>query len=141
MARLNSHSARDHSKEPIMPLCLWDARNISRDPGSENIYPLKLDGHYSSLTGGFTTVQGLAYGRRGRLYVLESMTAPGFPGPDQVGTGIIVRVDRGRTPDHRRSRPQLPLGHYFWPGRKTLCLQLRVRRSPGSRTSRARRCF
>jgi len=38
----------------------------------KTIYPLKLNGHYSSLTGGFTTVQGLAYGRRGRLYVLES---------------------------------------------------------------------
>ncbi|PYU89319.1 MAG: hypothetical protein DMG08_21930 [Acidobacteria bacterium] len=27
------------------------------------------------------------------LYVLESMTAPGFPGPEQFGTGRIVRIE------------------------------------------------
>jgi hypothetical protein len=26
------------------------------------------------------------------MYVLESMTAPGFPGPGQLGTGTIIRV-------------------------------------------------
>jgi hypothetical protein len=63
-------------------------------PGTESVYKLKLNGDYNSLANGFTTVQGLAYDRKGRLYVLESMTAPGFPGPDELGTGKIIRVDR-----------------------------------------------
>jgi hypothetical protein len=77
----------------------WDAGNIAVTPGSENICQLELNGHSSSLTGGFTTEQSLAYDRRGRLYVLQSMTAPrGLLGPDHGGdTGMIVRVDRGGT--------------------------------------------
>jgi sugar lactone lactonase YvrE len=44
------------------------------------------------------TVLGIAFDEEGRLYALESMTAPGFPGPSQVGTGTIVRIDSsGRT--------------------------------------------
>jgi streptogramin lyase len=31
--------------------------------------------------------------REGHIVVLESMTAPGFPGPAQLGTGTIVRID------------------------------------------------
>ncbi len=36
-------------------------------------------------------------GRDGRLYALESMTAPGFPSPAEVGTGMVVRVERDGT--------------------------------------------
>ena len=52
-------------------------------PGTEAVFKLKLDGDYSSLAGGFTTVQGLTQDQRGRLYVLESMTVPdrGQEGP------------------------------------------------------------
>jgi len=64
-------------------------------PGSESVFKLKLDGDYNSFASGFTTVQGLAYDERGRLYVLESMTAPGFPGPNEIGTGTIVRLEHG----------------------------------------------
>jgi hypothetical protein len=41
---------------------------------------------------GLTTVLGLAFDREDRMYVLESMTAPGFPGPGEVGTGRILRI-------------------------------------------------
>lgn len=41
---------------------------------------------------GLTTVLGIAFDRESRLYVLESMTAPGFPWPGEVGTGRIVRI-------------------------------------------------
>lgn len=37
---------------------------------------------------------GLAEDGKGNLYVLESMLAAGYPGPAQVGTGMIVRVSR-----------------------------------------------
>jgi len=45
------------------------------------------------LASHLTTVLGLAFDHQGRLYVLESMTAPGGPGPGQFGTGMIVRLD------------------------------------------------
>jgi hypothetical protein len=63
-------------------------------PGTEDIFRLRLNGDYESIASGFTAIQGLASDERGGLYVLESMTAPGFPSPAQVGTGKIVRVGR-----------------------------------------------
>lgn len=65
-------------------------------PGAEKIYRLSRSGELSVVAEGFTTVLGLDFDRRGRLYVLESSTAPGFPTP---GTGRVVRLDRkgGRT--------------------------------------------
>ena len=42
---------------------------------------------------GLSTVVGLAFDNRSRLYVLESMTNPGFPGPGQFGSGTVVRID------------------------------------------------
>jgi hypothetical protein len=63
-------------------------------PGTEDIYKLKPDGDYHSIAGGFTDVQGVAYDEHGRLYILESMTMPGFPSPAQFGAGTIVRLDR-----------------------------------------------
>ena len=64
-------------------------------PGSSNIYRLNpFTGKITIAASGFTTVEGITFDRRGRLYVLESMTAAGFPSPDQVGTGRVVRVDR-----------------------------------------------
>src|SRR6185369_5153676 len=30
---------------------------------------------------------------RDRMYVLESMTAPGLPSPAQIGSGRVVRID------------------------------------------------
>jgi hypothetical protein len=50
-------------------------------------------GNLQVWASGFTTVLGLAFDQTGRLYVLESLTAPGFPSPAQVGTGDIVRIN------------------------------------------------
>jgi hypothetical protein len=64
-------------------------------PGSANVYRIGEDsGHVRLFSLGFTTALGITFDRRGRLYVLESMTAPGFPGPGEVGTGTIIRIDR-----------------------------------------------
>jgi len=64
-------------------------------PGTESIYHLRLNGRYGALASGFSTVLGLAYdGHRDRLYVLESLTAAGFPGPQDIGAGMVVRLDR-----------------------------------------------
>ena len=64
-------------------------------PGTESIYHLRLNGDYRALAGGFSTVLGLAYdSHRDLLYVLESLTAAGFPGPQDIGAGMVVRLDR-----------------------------------------------
>jgi hypothetical protein len=63
-------------------------------PGSSNVYRLDpFRGTIEVFASGFTTIEGITFDRRGRLYVLESMTAPGFPGSGEAGTETIVRVD------------------------------------------------
>ena len=68
-------------------------------PGSESIFDLDLNGRYRPLASGFSTVLGLASDRDGRIYVLESMTQPGFPGPQDFGAGLVVRLDRSGAQD------------------------------------------
>jgi hypothetical protein len=61
-------------------------------PGSESLFKVTPSGQIKTWATGLTTVLGLAFGSRDRLYVLESMTAPGFPGPGELGTGQVVRI-------------------------------------------------
>jgi hypothetical protein len=68
-------------------------------PGREKILKLTPSGSLKEWAAGFTTVLGLVFDERDRMYVLESMTAPGFPGPDEFGAGKVIRVD----PDGRRT--------------------------------------
>jgi len=63
-------------------------------PGSEFVRKLTAGGKLSKVAGGLTTVLGVVVDKHGRIYALESMTAPGFPSPDQIGTGMVVRVKR-----------------------------------------------
>jgi hypothetical protein len=62
-------------------------------PGTEEIFKLTPSGQLKTWATGLTTVLGLAFDNRDRMYVLESMTAPGFPSPAQAGTGKVVRID------------------------------------------------
>ena len=59
-------------------------------PGSEKVFQLKTDGTLILAKGGFTTVLGLDFDSRGRMYVLETTHGAGFPTP---GTGRVVRVN------------------------------------------------
>jgi hypothetical protein len=61
-------------------------------PDTERVFRLTLSGQLHEWVSGLTTVLGLAFDRQDRMYVLESMTAPGFPGPGELGTGTIVRI-------------------------------------------------
>ena len=61
-------------------------------PGSEQLMSVSLGGGLKVVRTGFTTILGLEFDRFGNLYVLESMTAPGFPGPNEFGTGRILRI-------------------------------------------------
>ncbi|THU34991.1 ScyD/ScyE family protein [Niastella caeni] len=58
--------------------------------GSSNIYKINPGGQISIVHTGFTTILGLVFDNRGRMYVLESTTGNPFPTP---GTGRVVRVD------------------------------------------------
>jgi hypothetical protein len=60
------------------------------DPGTEKVFSLKQNGDLSAVAHGFTTVLGLDFDARGRMYVLETSHAAGFPTP---GTGRVVRVN------------------------------------------------
>jgi hypothetical protein len=62
-------------------------------PGSSSIFKVTPSGEMKVWATGLTTVLGVVFGTRDRMYVLESMTAPGFPGPSELGTGRIVRID------------------------------------------------
>jgi hypothetical protein len=62
-------------------------------PGTQSLFKVTPSGRIKTWATGLTTVLGLVFGPRDRLFVLESMTAPGFPGPGEVGTGQVVRID------------------------------------------------
>ena len=62
-------------------------------PGTESLFKVTPSGQTQTWATGLTTVLGRVAGPRDRLYALESMTAPGFPGPGELGTGQVVRVD------------------------------------------------
>ena len=62
-------------------------------PGSESLFKVTPSGQIKTRATGLTTVLGVVFGSRDRIYALESMTAPGFPGPGELGTGQVVRID------------------------------------------------
>ena len=64
------------------------------DPGESKIWKVDHHGRIKLRAEGLATVLGLVPGRGDRLFVLESMTAAGFPGSSQQGTGTIVSIDR-----------------------------------------------
>src|SRR5215469_5056160 len=61
-------------------------------PGSESLFKVTPSGQIKPWATGLTTVLGLAFGPHDQIYALESMTAPGFPGPGELGTGQVVRI-------------------------------------------------
>jgi hypothetical protein len=59
-------------------------------PGSAKIYKITPSGHVSIVTEGLTTILGVVFDGRDRMYVLETSTAAGDPTPF---TGRVIRVD------------------------------------------------
>ena len=59
-------------------------------PGSETVFKLTPSGALTPRATGLTTILGLAFGHRHRMYVLETSNHAGAPTP---GTGDIVRMD------------------------------------------------
>jgi hypothetical protein len=85
------------------------------EPGSAKILKLTPNGRLEPWVTGLTTVLGLAFDDQGRLYVLESMTAAGAPGPNQFGTGRVVRVGRSGETETIFSGLSFPTAMTFGP--------------------------
>jgi hypothetical protein len=62
-------------------------------PGTDAIYKLTPSGRVKPWATGLSTVVGVVFDKRDRLYVLESMTAPGLPGPGELGKGKVFEID------------------------------------------------
>jgi len=62
-------------------------------PDTERVFKLTPSGQLHEWASGLTTVLGLVFDQQDRMYVLESMTAPGFPGLGELGTGKILQID------------------------------------------------
>jgi hypothetical protein len=60
-------------------------------PGSQEILRVSRSGNIAEVASGFTAVLGLDFDANGRLYVLETGEAGGFPAP---GAGRVIRLDR-----------------------------------------------
>ena len=66
-------------------------------PGSANVFKLTPSGNFKVWDAGLTTVVGVAFDHRDRLYALELSDGPGFPTP---GAGKLVRISpSGRAED------------------------------------------
>ena len=70
-------------------------------PGSETVFKLTPSGRLKPRATGLTTILGLAFGHRDRMYVLETSNQAGSPAP---GTGDIVRIDPSARARHRLRR-------------------------------------
>ena len=66
-------------------------------PGTQTIFKLTPSGQLKPWATGLTTVVGVVFDHRDRLYALESDTAAGFPGPAAAGSGEVVRIDPSGT--------------------------------------------
>jgi hypothetical protein len=60
-------------------------------PGTESLFKVTPSGQIKEWARGLTTVLGLVFGTRDRLYALETMTVPGFPSLAELGSGQVVR--------------------------------------------------
>jgi hypothetical protein len=58
--------------------------------GSSTVYTSSLKGNLAIFEPGYTTILGVAFDKKNRLYVLENTTNNPFPTP---GTGRVIRTD------------------------------------------------
>lgn len=80
--------------------------------GSSKIMKITPSGYLTTVAIDFTTVLGLAFDSKGRLYVLENTTGNPFPTP---GTGKVVRIDGKNRVTEIANGLFLPTGMTFGP--------------------------
>ena len=87
-------------------------------PGTESISKITPSGSIKAAASGLTTVLGVAFDARGRLYALETDTVAGFPGPTAAGTGQVVCINGNDTLTTVASGLTFPTGMTFGPDGK-----------------------
>jgi sugar lactone lactonase YvrE len=88
------------------------------DPGAlntENILKITPDGTISTYASGFNKLANLAFDSAGNLYALELFTGTAAPGPSAIGTGEVVKVVPGGTPQPVVTNLTFPTGMTFAP--------------------------
>ena len=83
--------------------------------GSSNIYKVTPSGQINVWATGFTTVLGMAFDKKGRLYILQNTTNNAFPTP---GTGNIIRLEKSGQREIVASGLSLPTAMTFGPDGK-----------------------
>ena len=102
-------------------------------PGSSNVYRLNpRTGDITIIASGFTTIEGIDFDHTGNLYVLESMTRPGFPTPAQAGSGKITRVSPSGDRDTVLTGLSFPTAIQFGPDGKLYVSNLGFAAPPGA---------
>jgi hypothetical protein len=81
-------------------------------PGSSKVYKITPSGNVSVFAEGLTTILGVVFDRRDRMYVLETSTAAGDPTPF---TGKVIRVDPSRRQTEIASGLFFPTGMTLGP--------------------------
>lgn len=84
-------------------------------PGTESVYKVTPSGLTSVVASGLTAILGLAFDNKGRMYVLETDTAAGEPGPQALGTGQVVRVNHDGSIDKVVTGLSFPTAMTFGP--------------------------
>jgi hypothetical protein len=98
-------------------------------PGSSKIYKITPSGQIKAVVEGLTTVLGVAFDHRGRMYVLENTTDNPFPTPF---TGRVVRVGKSGALKVIASNLFLPTAMTFGPdGNLYISNSVSVRRPSG----------
>jgi hypothetical protein len=82
--------------------------------GSSSVYRVSRNGQINVWAKGFTTILGLEFDKKGRLYVLENTTGNPFPTP---GTGTILRINKSGTRDTIATHLFLPTALTIGPDR------------------------
>jgi hypothetical protein len=81
--------------------------------GSADVFKLTQSGNFKVWNAGLTTVVGVAFDNRDRLYVLELSDAPGFPNP---GSGKLVRISPSGAAEDIVTGLVVPYGNGHRPG-------------------------
>jgi hypothetical protein len=84
-------------------------------PGTQAIWKLTPSGNIQVAASGLTAVLGVTFDARGRMYVLETLTVPGFPGPSAAHTGEVVCVNGDGSINTVATGLNFPTGMTFGP--------------------------
>ncbi len=84
-------------------------------PNTEKVFRVSSDGSISVRAHGFTTELGIDFDGKGRMYVLETSRAPGFPTPS---TGRVVRLNSDGTRTVIVDKLFFPTAMHFGPDGK-----------------------